>query len=276
MTSFKPNLNLGQLITILESSERAYAANLREASRLEEKHGSILAAHHRLQAAVLQFEPNPTIHPGIDRIEVLCDEWGSGLKAETVRKLRGNVCKTAGLNLNEANAMPLDAVADALNQRLTTVRIPVKLNWTAIDAEDFERLMFTLITTTSGYEHAEWLQHTNATDRGRDLSVYRVTNDLLFGPLRARVVIQCKHWQRNSVGLAEIGQLRDQMDLWHSPRVDSLVVASTGQFTTDAVDWVEKHNQKDKSLKISMWSASHLEHLLASRSDLISQFNLKN
>jgi hypothetical protein len=68
-----------------------------------------------------------------------------------------------------------------------------RLNWSALTDEEFERLMFSLIGETPGYENPQWLQHTNASDRGRDLSVVRVDTDPLEGVRRHRIIIQCKH-----------------------------------------------------------------------------------
>ena len=154
--------------------------------------------------------------------------------------------------------------------------VSTKLEWVALTDEDFERLMFVLISTTVGYENPMWLQQTNAADRGRDLSVTKLTDDLLEGIRRQRVIIQCKHWQSKSVTVADVGKLRTQMELWQPPRVDLLVIATTGRFTVDAVDLIEKHNQSDKALTISMWPDSHLERLLAARPHLIAQFKLRH
>ena len=65
------------------------------------------------------------------------------------------------------------------------------------------------------------------------------------------------------------------MDLWEPPRVDVLVIAASGHFTKDAVQWIEKHNQEDKALRIEMWPESHLESLLVKRSDLIAEYGLR-
>jgi hypothetical protein len=116
---------------------------------------------------------------------------------------------------------------------------------------------------------------TNAPDRGRDLSVYRVHEDALSGTMRLRVIIQCKHWQSKSVNLPEIAALKEQMKLWEPPRVDVCVVATSGRFTADAVAAVEKHNQADAALRIEMWPESHLERLLASRPGVIAEFRLR-
>jgi len=60
-------------------------------------------------------------------------------------------------------------------------RVPTKLNWSVLSDEDFERLILLLITDVDGYENPEWLQHTYAPDRGRDLSVMKADTDLSRG-----------------------------------------------------------------------------------------------
>ncbi len=153
--------------------------------------------------------------------------------------------------------------------------VATKLRWDRLAEEEFERLIFALISSELGYENPEWLMKTNAPDRGRDLSVYRVYADPLGGTIRQRVIIQCKHWLSKSVGPAEVSTLRDQMKLWEPPRVDVHVIATSGRFTSDAVTLIEKHNQSDTALRIEMWPESHLERLLASRPAIIAEFSLR-
>ncbi|WP_133121824.1 restriction endonuclease [Pleomorphomonas carboxyditropha] len=153
--------------------------------------------------------------------------------------------------------------------------IPTKLNWEKLTDEEFERLIFSLIAGEPGYENPEWLTQTRAADKGRDLSVTRVNRDGLSGHLRARVIIQCKHWLERSISPADVALLREQMALWEPPRVDILIIATSGRFTTDAVAAIEKQAQSDRALRIEMWPESHLEMLLAARPALIAEFGLR-
>jgi hypothetical protein len=149
------------------------------------------------------------------------------------------------------------------------------LNWDKLDPGGFERLLYNLITDTPGYENPKWLTHTNAPDDGRDLSVDRVQNDKLAGVTRHRMIIGCKHWRSKSVDLQEVMLLKEQMKLWEPPRVERLIVATSGRFTTQAVHGVEKHNQSDSALTIEMWPGTHFEWLLAQRPALIAEFRLR-
>lgn len=154
-------------------------------------------------------------------------------------------------------------------------KITTELQWRNLTDDGFERLLFALISNEPGYENPEWLMQTRAPDRGRDLSVTRVIPDALSGTRRERVIIQCKHWLTKSVNLAEVNLAKSQTDLWSEPKVDALVVATSGRFTTDAVQWIERQNAAGSLPRIEMWAESHLELLLASRPALIAEFKLR-
>jgi hypothetical protein len=177
----------------------------------------------------------------------------------------------------EHDPIPVDVVdLDDLIAARPTGPVTSKLAWSVLSDEDFERLMFCMISETPGYENPQWLQQTHASDRGRDLSVMRVDTDPLGGVRRHRVIIQCKHWQSKSVAVGDVSDVRSQMELWQPPRVDALVIATSGRFTADAISLIERHNQGDRALHISMWPDSHLELLLAARPHLIAQFQLRH
>jgi hypothetical protein len=156
-----------------------------------------------------------------------------------------------------------------------TGTVSTKLKWESLDDEGFERLIFALISSTPEYENPAWLTKTKAPDRGRDLSAIRVLKDPLTGALRSRVIIQCKHWLSKSVSATDVAMVKEQMALWDPPKVDVLIVSTSGRFSADAVALIEKHNQSDRALKIEMWPESHLESLLAARPGLIAEFRLR-
>lgn len=153
--------------------------------------------------------------------------------------------------------------------------VATQLNWASLDDTGFERLLFSLISSSDSYENVAWLTKTRASDRGRDLSAYRISRDPLSGVTRNRIIVQCKHSLERSVTLPEVSSLKDQMALWEPPRVDVLVIATSGRFTTDAVDFIEKHNNSDRAMRIEMWPESHLERLLAGTPGLVAEFRLR-
>ena len=153
--------------------------------------------------------------------------------------------------------------------------IATKLNWETLSDEEFERVIYALISSSKGYENPQWLTKTNAPDKGRDLSVMRVYDDSLRGRISHRVIIQCKHWLTKSVSIDHISSLTAQMQLWEPPKVDVCAIATSGRFTTDAIQFIEKHNQGNSSLQIEMWPESELERLLAARPDIIAEFHLR-
>ena len=156
-----------------------------------------------------------------------------------------------------------------------TGQVATRLKWSCLTEEEFERLIFTLLASTEGYENPQWLMKTNAPDKGRDLSVDRVLTDSLTGTIRQSAIIQCKHWLSKSVSLSEVAILKEQMALWDKPRVEICIIATSGRFTSDAVCSIELHNQSGHSLRIEMWPESHLELLLASRPDIVAEFGLR-
>jgi hypothetical protein len=151
--------------------------------------------------------------------------------------------------------------------------VSTELGWSALSPTEFERLVFNLIDRTRGYVNPQWLTDTNAPDRGRDLSVERVSEDHLTGSRRHRIILACKHV--SSVNLRVVTELKEQMRLWEPPRVDELIVVTTGRFTTDAIAYVEKHNGGSEAMRIELWAGSHLERLLAHRPELIAEFGLR-
>lgn len=168
----------------------------------------------------------------------------------------------------------IDDLSTLVSQRPRGV-VATRLNWDRLTPDEFERLIFVLISSEKGYENPQWLTRTNAADRGRDLSVYRVHIDGLGGTIRDRVIIQCKHWLSKSISVSDVATLREQMKLWEPPRVNVHIIVTSGRFTSDAVDVIEKQNQADSALRIEMWPESHLEHLLASRPAYIAEFKLR-
>ncbi|WP_280208177.1 restriction endonuclease [Nocardia cyriacigeorgica] len=153
--------------------------------------------------------------------------------------------------------------------------VTTKLNWSAISADEFERLLFNIVADANNYVNPQWLMQTNAPDRGRDISVERVNQDSLSGTKNHRIIIQAKHWQSKSVNPHDVAEAKNLITLWEPPLVNVLIIATSGRFTTDAVAWVEKHNNDGGRPYIEMWPDSHLELILAQRPHLVAGFNLR-
>jgi hypothetical protein len=153
--------------------------------------------------------------------------------------------------------------------------VTTELAWDVLDDDDYERLIYNLLLSASGYENPQWLMKTRAPDRGRALSVDRVICDPLGETRRERVIVQCRHWRTQSMAVADCSAVVAQMALWEPPRVDVLIFATSGRFTADAVSWIEKHNQDGKAPRIEMWPNSRLETLLAARPSIVREFRLR-
>lgn len=150
---------------------------------------------------------------------------------------------------------PLPVVVTDLNKLAashTSGAVATRLKWASLSEHDFERLLYTLMCRTKGYENTDWLMKANAPDRGRDVATWRVSNDSLIGNRRHRVIVQCKHWLSKSIGVDEIAKLKEQMELWEPPP-----------------------NAKRAVPMIFMWPESHLEQLLAPRPDIVAEFRLR-
>lgn len=149
------------------------------------------------------------------------------------------------------------------------------LAWEAIDATGFERLLFDLFKSFPKYQNVQWLTKTQANDRGRDLSAELVLDDGTGGVRTERIIIQAKHWATKSVGMADVSGNLAAMKLWEPPTVRTLIIATSGHFSTDAIDFVERHNQGANVPTIDLWPQSRLENLLAQKPHLIASHGLR-
>jgi hypothetical protein len=95
------------------------------------------------------------------------------------------------------------------------------------------------------------------------------------GTRTERVIVQAKHWQKRSVGVPEISTNVAQTKLWQPPVVRVLIVATSGRFATDAVAWVEQHNERGEVPYVELWANSRLETLLAQKPHLAAAHGLR-
>lgn len=161
------------------------------------------------------------------------------------------------------------------NPLLDSARSATKLQWHKLDAEQFERLIFIVVSETDGYADVDWLMKTNAPDHGRDVGAIRLRHDPLSGYTQERLVIQCKHWLTRSVKDENVSKEVTSVSHWDNPPVDVLIIATSGRFTADAVSWIERHNSHGARPRIEMWNDAKLEQLLAERPHLILSFELR-
>lgn len=153
--------------------------------------------------------------------------------------------------------------------------VATPLAWSRLDADGFERLLFDLLRSFPEHHNVQWLSHTRAADRGRDLSMDRLI-PLGAGRTRTeRVIVQAKHWRAKSVGLPDIAATVAATKVWEPPVVRTLIVATSGRFSADAIAWVERHNETGVAPFVELWPESHLETLLARRPDLVASHGLR-
>lgn len=144
-----------------------------------------------------------------------------------------------------------------------------------MDADGFERLLFDLLRSSPEYRNVQWLMHTQAADRGRDLSMDRVLHDSAGGTHSERVIVQAKHWLKKSVDRSTVAATVAAMKLWEPPVIRILIIATSGHFSADAVQWTEKHNNSGTAPFIELWPVSKLEAFLAAKPGLAAAHGLR-
>ncbi|MFE6735575.1 restriction endonuclease [Microbacterium sp. NPDC057650] len=151
----------------------------------------------------------------------------------------------------------------------------VGIEWSLLDDDGFERLLFDLFGGFSSYQNVDWLMKTRAPDRGRDLAAERVLRDEGGTTRTERVIVQAKHWTARSVAPTDILTSLATLPIWEPPVIRVLIIATSGRFTADAVTIVERHNDAGKLPFIELWAESRLETLLSQRPDLIASYRLR-
>lgn len=177
---------------------------------------------------------------------------------------------------SDADPLPVPDMdlGEAASGRLTG-RATIALPWERLTDDGLERLLYDLFRDLPDYQNVQWLMHTNAPDRGRDLSVERVLRGSTGAVRTERVIVQAKHWLKKSVAPADVSATLTAVKLWEPPVVRGLIVATTGRFTADAVAWAEQHNDRGGVPFIDLWPESTLETLLAQKPHLAAAHGLR-
>ncbi|MCQ2002222.1 restriction endonuclease [Arthrobacter zhaoxinii] len=150
------------------------------------------------------------------------------------------------------------------------------LNWAALTADQFERLLFDILRSLDGYQNIDWLMNTNAADRGRDISLERIVQDAAGSTRTERVIVQAKHYTSKSVGPGDVQDSLSRLSMWQPPVIRFLIIATSGRFTADAVSIVEQHNGLGKQPQIEMWPDNRMEVLLAQQPTLAITYGLRS
>jgi hypothetical protein len=164
-------------------------------------------------------------------------------------------------------------IGDLVDSADKTGKIGTSLNWTGITDVQFERLCADLIESSPNWENVEWLTPTHASDRGRDIDAFWVYQDATRGTIRKRTLVQCKHRPNKSVSPKDIETLQN-LSVTHG-KVDLYLVITSGKFSDQVTQIVDRWNERNSGLKVELWEHWKLEQLLASHPYIIKLYGLR-
>lgn len=269
--------------------------------RIEQIRSAIDAALPTLLSEVPRSSQEKLSSPGVDEIERLFGEL-ERLVGDSVQRLGRWTDLRRHLRFSEGHDWhdiaeqdwpsirgDLDALTLADGDPLSVPNIDLgeeaarspegpatlELPWDRLSDDGFERLLADLLRSYSQNENVELLMKTHAADRGRDISFIRVLSDGTGGVRRERVILQAKHWRSKSVGPDDVSAALTGAQMWSPPVVHGLVVATSGRFTANAVDWAEKHNERGGLPIIELWPENRLETMLAEKPRIAAAHGLR-
>jgi hypothetical protein len=181
--------------------------------------------------------------------------------------------EAAGLHELDPLEVPLedlDSIAAGASGAIT-----LGMPWEKLSADRVESLVYDLLRSYPHHRNTQWLTHTNAPDRGRDISFDRVLHEDTGTERVERVLVQVKHWTSKPVNVAELQTLLGQVQLWTPPPVHGLIVVTTGKFSIDAVDLAESRNRDGHLPRLDLWESARLESLVSQQPAIIGAYGLR-
>ncbi|HEV7649138.1 MAG TPA: restriction endonuclease [Actinophytocola sp.] len=171
--------------------------------------------------------------------------------------------------------VPVEVDDIAVLNTVEIAAVPAKVHWDRLDADGFEKLLVRLLELSGSYVRVSRPMHVNAADQGRDIQAYRRVSDGLLSEREERIIVQAKHRPKVGIGPSDVADLvRGKIPLWEGEPVRGLIIATTGSFTRDAVQWAEDHNFAGNRPHIELWSVSEVESLLRKWPALLAEFGL--
>jgi hypothetical protein len=148
----------------------------------------------------------------------------------------------------------------------TPLSVSTPFKWDVLDAEQFERLIFSLYEDDESFSEVQWLQHVNSPDSGRDISAKRVESG-------NRILIQARH-KNQTIPSTEVNECVTNAETWDPP-FDEVLISTTSTFRESAIRWAEQNNKKKLRPIVGLEPKSQLEVKLSRRPDLIAQLGLR-
>ena len=76
------------------------------------------------------------------------------------------------------------------------------------------------------------------------------------------------------MNLSECLQTVEQAKLWNDAGFRVVVIATSGNLTQQAVEWVEARKTSGEFPSVEVWNQAQLEHMLAARTKIRTAFAL--
>lgn len=175
---------------------------------------------------------------------------------------------------------PIEVTAGELNDYADLTfsgNVVTSINLDSLTAEDFESLMFDVLSSIPNYVNVSIPLKTNAPDQGKDITFSLRVQTGFGGELLEPGVLQAKHWKATSVSVNDIADTLNHVPLWGPPHIRQLIFATSGKFTSDAVQLVQKHNnQGTHGVHIEIWERNKLEFILMKMPEIVQKYRLTN
>lgn len=164
----------------------------------------------------------------------------------------------------ETDPLPVEGIEDlgAAAAGDVSGTASVGLSWDQLNDAGFERVLYDLLRAFPDHHNVQWLTKTNAPDRGRDLSLERALSTPTGETVFERVMVQAKHWLSRSIPPDEVAKVVAQAELW-KPTFHVVIIATSGRFTNDAVDWADTRRARGDRPDVQLWGEADLERLLS-------------
>ena len=145
------------------------------------------------------------------------------------------------------------------------------IDWTLIDPEKFEKLIYFLLDSI-GMKNIIWRKGgpgVSATDGGRDLECEDNIIERDGSVRTEKWWIEVKY-RTNTLEKRKVQETL--MNAFVSPDVDVICIATNNVITNPTQDWIDKFKEQKKAKKIVIWQGHNLENIIKNNPSFIYRF----